>query len=187
MNIKEMLTQDILKALRNDSLDVAILVTPLNESEVEEIPLFYEELFLYLNKNQVNKIQNPISPEILKGERIWLLSEGHCFRNQMMNLCKIGKNNSLPGFDFESGSLETLRKIVDTEGGMTVLPELGTDQISESQLRQIGHGKHYREISLVYTRNFAKKKLIKVLEEELKKSVPSSMHSAENGEIVEWK
>ncbi|BDC99356.1 hydrogen peroxide-inducible genes activator [Persicobacter psychrovividus] len=187
LTIKEMLTDNILKSLKNDTLDVAILVTPLDEAEVEEIPLFYEELFLYFNEQHINQIDTPITPEYLKGERIWLLSEGHCFRNQMLNICKISKNNSLPGFEFESGSLETLRKIVDTEGGFTVLPELGTEGIKAEQLKVMGEQKQYREISMIYTRNFAKKKLIKLLEEELKKSVPESMLSANGGNIVEWK
>lgn len=120
-----------------------------------------------------------------------MLSDGHCFRDQVINLCSIPElpENELP-FEFEGGSLETLMKIIDKEGGFTLLPELAVLELPESRLAQVKSFGNYtplREVSLVFSRNFVKERLLKLLTEMIRASVPEHMLDKSRGHVVEWK
>lgn len=191
LHVQEMLTEQILKALHKDLLDVGILVTPLHDASVIEKPLFYEEIKLYLNPRHPFVEEEKIELEDIARPDLWLLSKGHCFRSQVMNLCSSYQQQdpTLP-IIYESGSLETLRKLVDVEGGFTLLPELAIQDLPDDrkwQIRSFSSNQPVREVSLVYTRNFAKAKLLKILGEHIKNSVPEEMAGAEKGNVVEWK
>ena len=117
-------------------------------------------------------------------QKLWLLSEGNCFRNQMINLCafqQLTKEKEV-SFEYESGSLETLIKMVDTEGGATLIPELAAIEMRKKQQSQIkdidDHEKPLREISLAYSRSFAKKRLIRYLEKSITENLPKQMLEA---------
>ena len=122
---------------------------------------------------------------------LWMLGDGHCFRDQVVNLCEIQEtqHKNLP-FDFESNSLETLMKIVDREGGFTLIPELATLYMTEEkkkQVRSFTASKPLREVSVIYSRHFTKQKLIDLLCEDIRQVVPPGMLKKERGKIVEWK
>ncbi|HEY8402253.1 MAG TPA: LysR substrate-binding domain-containing protein, partial [Cytophagaceae bacterium] len=122
---------------------------------------------------------------------IWLPSQGHCFRNQVANLCNLIniEERSLP-FQFESGSLETIKKLVETEGGFTLLPELATRDMEASkrnQVKEFSDPAPIREVSLVYARNFAKKRVIEVMKKEIAEALPEQMVRGKKGKIVRWK
>ena len=93
-------------------------------------------------------------------------------------------------FHFEAGSLETIMNIVDREGGITLIPELAKEGMSEKRLanvRSFTNIKPLREVSLVYSRHFAKHKLINLLYREIKESIPASLQNEKRGTVVEWK
>jgi LysR family hydrogen peroxide-inducible transcriptional activator len=120
-----------------------------------------------------------------------LLSDGHCFRDQVINLCSfVGTADSPLPFHFEAGSLETLMNIVDKEGGMTLIPELAKLNMSEKKLgnvKSFTNFKPLREVSLVYSRHFAKYKLINLLWREIREAIPSEFQDEKRGTIVEWR
>ncbi|BDD04320.1 hydrogen peroxide-inducible genes activator [Aureibacter tunicatorum] len=189
LSVKEMITDDIISSLQKDTLDAGILATPLNTQGIHEDPLYYEEFKLYVNKAHSLKDKNFIEINEISINDLWLLSSGNCFRNQSINLCHQNNENSRnSGFEYESGSLETLKKLVNTEGGATLLPDLATldePDNGRAQIKSIGASAHpVREISLVYTRNFAKMKLLSLLKESIKESVPKSMLEISNNEII---
>ena len=122
---------------------------------------------------------------------LWMLGDGHCFRDQVVNLCEMRgtQHKNLP-FDFESNSLETLMKIVDREGGFTLIPELATLYMTEEKKKQVRSftvSKPLREVSVIYSRHFTKQKLIDLLCEDIRQVVPPGMLKKERGKIVEWK
>jgi LysR family hydrogen peroxide-inducible transcriptional activator len=122
---------------------------------------------------------------------IWLLSDGHCFRHQVVNLCNIQEINAgeLP-FDYEGGTLETLIKIIDIEGGFTLIPELASLEMGVSkkkQVRKFNNITPVREVSLVFTRKFAKALLTDAIASSIQQSVPADMLEKDRGTIVEWK
>ena len=185
LHIKELMTHEILKELKNETLDVGLIVTPIKGSGFFTEALFYEEILLYSDEYHKNKY---LSFKQLPAENMWLLSSGHCFRNQMINLCKLADNPQHLNFKYESGSLETLKKMVDQEGGATLFPELAVSELSKSDKEKtlhIGEDNPYREVSLVFTRSQVKTKLIEVIGEEIKSKVPKHMLEKRTN-VVEW-
>jgi len=187
LRIKELTTGLIAKALLNDELDVAILATPLDENYILEMPLFYEEIMVYSNPQHRFAQLATVPIEELSKEKIWLLSQGNCFRNQIINICNLDKQpNAATALDYESGSLESLRRLVDKEGGLTLLPELAVEG-KNGQIHSLSAPVPLREISLVYARHFAKHKLLKTLANFIQKNIPSHLLNKQRGQVVEWK
>ena len=191
IRIDELTTANIIDHLNRDLIDVGILVTPLKEDRISEKPLFYEEMLLYLNDNHPLASQTNIKLKDIATPELWLLSDGHCFRDQVINLCSFkGAENSALPFHFEAGSLETIMNIVDKEGGLTIIPELATINMSElrfEHVRTFIDTNPLREVSLVYSRHYAKHKLIELLGKEIIASMPEKMLKKNRGTIVEWR
>ena len=191
VEVEELVSEEIIKRLKKDMLDVGIFVTPFHDEKIVERPVFYEEMLVYahpdheLLKKKDVEIQDIATPEI------WMLGDGHCFRDQVVNLCDMHEtqHKNLP-FEFESNSLETLMKIVDREGGFTFIPELATQDMTEEKKKQVRSFTTYtplREVSVIYSRHYAKQRLIDLLCEDIKRVVPPRMLKKERGKIVEWK
>ncbi len=191
LSISEMVTADIARQLHNDELDAGIFVSPFHDEGIKEWPLFYEEMMVYASLGHPLIEQTKIRIGDIDSDEIWLLSDGHCFRDQVINLCSIPEvhENKLP-FEFDGGSLETMMKVIDKEGGYTLVPELAVLEMSEEKQKQIRSFQDYkplREVSLVYSRNFAKSRLLNLLHQEITDSVPASMIDKGRGNVVEWK
>ncbi|NQU84925.1 MAG: hydrogen peroxide-inducible genes activator [Mariniphaga sp.] len=191
IKVEEQTTENIINLLQKDLIDVGILVTPLNEEKINEKPIFYEEMLIYANEGHRLHKQQEITVQDIATPEIWLLSDGHCFRDQVINLCSfMGTTNSELPFHFEAGSLETLMNIVDKEGGITLIPELAKEGMAEKRLKNVkefSNIKPLREVSLVYSRHFAKHKLINLLWREIEETIPPELLDKERGKIVEWR
>ncbi len=191
IKVEELTTENIVDQLNRDLLDVGVLVTPLKEERINEKPIFYEEMMVYAHKEHPLYNKSTIKVNDIALPEIWLLSDGHCFRHQVINLCsfKGAANENLP-FHFEAGSLETLMNIIDKEGGLTLIPELAAVEMSEYRTKHVRHFTDVtpiREVSLVYSRHFAKNKLIELLWKEIVASMPKTLLDKDRGTIVEWK
>ncbi|MEO5564448.1 MAG: LysR substrate-binding domain-containing protein [Chitinophagaceae bacterium] len=177
--VNELMTELIISRLREGKIDAGILVTPLQENGIKEHVLFYEEMMAYVSKKNAVYKKTYLLPQDIDPNKLWLLEEGHCFRSQIVNLCelrKISKEGS--HFDYEAGSIETLRRMVELNDGITIMPELATLDMPLHQSQLIRHFKKpapMREVSLVVHRNFVKKKLIDVLKEEILLTVPEKI------------
>ncbi len=191
LKINEAVTERIEEMLFHDLIDVGIVVTPLNNKSIIESPLYYEEMLIYSSLNHPLVNQPVIKIKDIATPDIWLLSDGHCFRHQVINLCDLHdiETDKLP-FEFEGGSLETLMKIIDREGGFTLIPELAGLEVDEERKSGIRHFSNIiplREVSLVFTRRYAKTKLIEALSDSIKEAVPQNMLDKNRGTIVEWR
>jgi LysR family hydrogen peroxide-inducible transcriptional activator len=189
IKVVEDTTDNIVKLLNKDLIDVGILATPINEEKISEKPIFYEEMLIYANASHPLHKLKEITVKDIATPEIWLLSDGHCFREQVINLCSlVGTTEGGLPFQFEAGSLETLMNIVDREGGLTLIPELAKIGMSEKRLANIKsftNIKPLREVSLVFSRHFAKYKLINLLWREIKDSIPPELHDNKRGTIIE--
>lgn len=190
VKIIELFSVDIIEQLNKDLIDVGILVTPLFEKGIMEEILFYEEMLLYTNISHPFARQKNIDAKDLASHDLWLLDDGHCFRSQVVNLC--GFQSSLKEqhrFEYESGSLETIKKLVEIEGGFTLIPELAVDEQTNPKavVKKFNSITPLREISFAYTRNYAKKRLLNLLAEDIRASVPEKMKDKERGFIVNWR
>lgn len=182
LGIHEHKTDDIIRLLHNDELDAGLLVTPLKDEGLIERHLYYEPFYCYIHQTHPLSEKELISEEDLNCGDLWLLSEGHCFRNQVMKICATARKQGVfPNIRFESGNLETLVKLVKTNSGFTLLPQMAVDGLSESEVEN--HIKSFkspvptREVSLVYNRTFLKETIINALEACIIKNLPGHITS----------
>ena len=191
VEVEELVSEEIIRRLKRDILDVGLFVTPYHDEKIVERPVFYEEMLVYAHPDSELLKKKEVGHEDIVTSDIWMLGNGHCFRNQVVNLCEMSasQHKNLP-FEFESNSLETLMRIVDGEGGFTLIPELALQYMSpekKKQVRSIANTKPLREVSVIYSRHFTKQRLITLLCDEIKSVVPAHMLKRDRGMIVEWK
>ncbi|MEO6254976.1 MAG: hydrogen peroxide-inducible genes activator [Ferruginibacter sp.] len=186
--VTELTTELIVSRLKEARIDVGILVTPLAEKGIKEEPLFYEEMMAYVSKKDKAYKKIYILPQDIDPAKVWLLEEGHCFRSQIINLCELRKASVGGGhFDYEAGSIETLRRMVDLNDGITILPELATLHMSKQQLKLIRHFKHpqpMREVSMVTHRDFVKKRMIMLLCQSILDALPAKIKNNKPKNII---
>lgn len=176
VEVEELVSEEIIRRLKRDILDVGLFVTPYHDEKIVERPVFYEEMLVYAHPDCELLKKKEVGHEDIVTSDIWMLGNGHCFRNQVVNLCEMSasQHKNLP-FEFESNSLETLMRIVDVEGGFTLIPELALQYMSpekKKQVRSIANTKPLREVSVIYSRHFTKQRLITLLCDEIKSVVP---------------
>jgi LysR family hydrogen peroxide-inducible transcriptional activator len=185
--IKETITEEIVQELKNNRLDCGIVVTPLKDSSIKEDILFYEELFVYVSKKNALHHKKYVLPSEIDPNQLWLLEEGHCFRSQILNLCELRKYSNV-NFKYETGSIETLKRMVDKSDGITILPELAVMEFNDSQMKHVKRLKEpspAREVSLVTHRDHLKTKLLKTLKDEILDIIPKNMHKLQKKKVVE--
>jgi len=185
--IKETITKEVIHELKNNRLDCGLVVTPLKDSSIKEDILFYEELFVYVSKKNALYNKKYVLAAEIDPEQLWLLEEGHCFRSQILNLCALRKSSDFH-FKYETGNIETLKRMVDKSDGITILPELAVMEFSKNQLKCVKSLKEpspAREVSLITHRDHIKTKLIKALKEEILNIVPKAMQKLQNKKVME--
>lgn len=180
LRISEKETTAAIKALRNGEIDAALLSTPLSERDLREYPLYYEAFVAYFSEGEEALKKRMVTPEDVALERVWLLSEGNCMRNQVLDLCseQVEKLQAERPLRYESSHVETLRRMVDTAGGLTIMPELAAMELSEDaqdRLRYFAEPEPVREISLVTTDHFVRMALLQSLMDEIGRGVPEKM------------
>ncbi|GAA0877553.1 hydrogen peroxide-inducible genes activator [Algoriphagus jejuensis] len=189
LEVREMVTEEIVRRLKNDEIDLGIIVTPLDEPGIVEKPMFYEKFYAYFSQNHPLLGKKEVKVEDLKGEDLWVLQQGHCFRDQVLNFCDQSSTGH-KNFHYESGSLEGLKNMVNRYLGMTLLPELATHDLSpeeKARLRPFEGVVPTREVSIILNRSFLKQKLVELLYTEITESIPEEMTSKAHGKIVRFK
>ncbi len=185
--IKETITEEVIHELKNNRLDCGIVVTPLNDASIKEDILFYEELFVYVSRKNALYDKKYVLANEIDPNQLWLLEEGHCFRSQVLNLCELRKYSD-QHFKYETGNIETLKRMVDKSDGITILPELAVMEFNNTQMKFVKKLKEpspAREVSLVTHRDHLKTKLIKTLREEILTIVPKPMQKLQRKKVVE--
>ena len=137
VKIKELITEDILEELDKELLDVGIISTPVPSGGFNEVPLYYEQVFIYCHPSHPFYSKKNITLKELSEQNVWLLSQGHCFRSQVINICALKDNSAQLPFSYESASIETLIKMVDKEGGLTLIPELAIKDLTPTKQKGV--------------------------------------------------
>ncbi len=188
LQISELTTDEIIHRIKLNLLDAGILAIPLAESDLVEVPLFNEEFVIYSSQKEAGLKRKYILPAELDVNSLWLIDEGHCLRNQVINLCELKLNErKIHKFDLSASSIETLKKVVELSEGVTVLPYLSLNDLSNEQMNNIRYFKPpapVRKIGLVSFRYFVKEKLLDALKSEILNSVPANMLSERNKTVV---
>ncbi len=188
ISIRELVTDEIINSLKNGDIDIGLLATPLNDPRLEEHPVFYEEFFAYVAANEKLSKKKYLLPKDIDLSKLWLLEEGHCLRNQMLDLCELKKKDfQSDRLHYETGSIETLKNLVDHHQGITILPHLATLDLSKKQkekIREFAHPKPVREISLVINKNFHRTSLLEALKSEIEKQLPPTISKAQRTRVL---
>ena len=189
LNISEHTTTTIIQKLKSGLLDAGILATPLNDNSIKEQPIFFEKYFLYVNNKEKGFDKQYVLPSNIDISRLWILEEGHCMRSQILNLCELKKAHSdEEKIHYEAGSIETLKNIVEKNFGITIIPELATFNLTNSQKKRLRYFKPptpVREISIITHREFIKMRLIEALKEMILSVIPETMKSTKDIKVVE--
>ena len=171
----ELRTAVIIEQLRKAELDMAILATPLEQPDFLEIPLYYEKFAAYVSPTEELYGKEEIAAHEMSTEHLWVLKEGHCMRNQVFNFCQTQSTYSTT---YEAGSIDTLIKIVDENGGYTVIPELHLPLLHDKQqqhIRPLTAPTPVREISLVIRQDYVRERLINSVADAVKTIIPEEM------------
>ncbi|GJQ20285.1 MAG: transcriptional regulator [Bacteroidia bacterium] len=189
LTLTELTTDVIVEKLKKNLLDAGLLVTPLDENGITERPLFYEEFVVYVSPDEAAYKKRYVLADDIDVRHLWLLEEGHCLRSQIMHLCEL-KTRAVGGqnVQYEAGSVETLKKLVETRNGVTILPTLAVRDLTARQMKMVRHFKPpvpVREVSLVTHRNFVKKKFLDALRDAILQSIPDHMKHKKRRDVVE--
>lgn len=189
LTISELTTAQIIEQLKSGMIDCGILATPIHEQAITEIPLYWEPLVAYVSKKHPLFKKSSLSMGEIDINEVWLLNEGHCLRNQVINFCHdMKKHVEEIHLDYQTGSVETLKKIVELGKGITILPELA---IQDFNAKQIGMVRYFktpepsREVGIVVTKNYVKKRIIDALKDEILAVVPDKMKHVGNRVVLE--
>jgi len=181
LNIKEMTTESIIKSLKSGELDAGIISTPYSAAdEFYQDFLFNEELMLYSGTESGQKNDCFVVPEDIDVNKVWLLEEGNCLRTQFENICHLKENSLKPkNLEFLASNVNTLIQMVDKVGGITILSEIGVQQLSTEQKEKVSRFIKpfpYREISLIYYKPTYKQKIIDELISDIRTSMEQKLN-----------
>ena len=185
LKISELKTDDILERLLDNKIDAGLLVTPLLNNKIQEHKIFYERFYVFTsNKHNLYK-KKYVTYKDLKSKSIWLLEEGHCLRNQVINVCSINEDYEVyKNINYQSENLETIINLIRNGNGFTLLPELATLSLSSEEkrknLKSILSPIPTREVSLINSHKYVKIRLLQALKSEILKNLPTNIKTTYN-------
>ena len=186
IRVVEMKTNDIKKALQTGEIDAGIVASLAGMEELQQTPLFYEQFFAYVSREDALFNNEVIRTSDLNGEQLWLLDEGHCFRDQLVRFCQM-KSARASQLAYHLGSMETFMRRVESGKGMPFIPELAVLQLGDAQkelVRSFAIPCPTRQVVLLTNKNFIRHTLLEVLVKEIKLSVPKEMLSLKATQAV---
>lgn len=173
--IQELKTDFMLEALLRGEIDAGIGIADNIREGILEIPLYTEKFLVYLSESCWRKL--PVfKPENLEHENMWIMKDAQCLRDSAFSFCKA---RSIGHHIYEAGSIDTLIRIVDENGGFTIIPELHLPFLSEKQrdnVRRIeGDYLSQRRISLYIRHDYIRQRMLNTITDTLKKFMPKGM------------
>lgn len=183
LHVSEMITERIIHELKLGNLDAGIIASSSEESSLQEIPLYKERFYAFVSRNTGLYAKQYILPADIEPNELWLLEEGHCFRTQIQRLCELSRNSQFgSSFSYRSGSIETLIRMVERNGGITILPEMAVMELSDERKKHIRNFRFpepAREVCLIVNREQMKTRLIDALKTGIISFLPSEIFQKE--------
>jgi LysR family hydrogen peroxide-inducible transcriptional activator len=178
--LSEEVTDTLLERLRNHEIDAALLATPVQEHDLQELPLFDEPFWLALPSRHPLYNKDNITRRDLDKLELLLLSEGHCLASQAMEVCRI-KERGVHGemADLRAASLETLIQLVGAGLGSTLVPALAmrgawmTD--AGVVTRPLNLPDAHRTVSLVFRGSFPRRPALDALVQTIRENLPNTV------------
>ena len=187
IRVREMKTYQIKEALLQGDIDAGILATIEGLEEYEQTTLFYEKYIGYVSREDALFKKEVIrTADVASSRELWLLDEGHCFRDQMVRFCQM-KSSQTSQLAYNLGSMETFMRMVESGMGITFIPELAEMQLSEPQkelVRPFAIPIPTRELILITNKNFIRQTLLDTVVKEIQASVPKGMLKLGAGQVL---
>lgn len=184
MHVVEMKTARLAEALVRGEIDAAVAVNVGGLPNLKQTVLFYEQFVGYVSRDSNLFGKSRIVVSDLKNEQLWLLEEGHCFRDQLVRFCNL-KTAGNSKANYLLGSIETFMRMVERGQGVTFIPELALEQLTERQrelARPFGLPIPVREVVMLTAKNFLRKSLLDIITGAVMSSVPERMLKMNNTE-----
>lgn len=189
LSFEELLTSEILKKLAEDQIDAGIIATPTKQSFIYTEELFVEPFVGYISHTHSLSEKAKLSVDDLDRSNIWLLNEGHCFRDQTVKLCKESTQENKSAIEFKSGNLETLKRLVEQDFGMTLLPWTAVQDLDKrcvnAEIKEFQDPVPSRKLRLVYGRQHLKQTIISAFKETICESIPNELKQVEKRVLIE--
>ena len=187
IRVREMKTYQIKEALLQGDIDAGILATIEGLEEYEQTTLFYEKYVGYVSREDALFKKEVIrTADVASSRELWLLDEGHCFRDQMVRFCQM-KSSQTSQLAYNLGSMETFMRMVESGMGITFIPELAEMQLSDPQkelVRPFAIPIPTRELILITNKNFIRQTLLDTVVKEIQASVPKAMLKLGAGQVL---
>lgn len=175
LHVEESRVFTLISQLERGEIDVALMATPLNNGELLEIPVYQERLMAYVSPGSELYYETSLHTDRLPVDGVWVLREGYCPNRGIFPFCnKADGRHAI----YEAGSVDTLIRIVDENGGYAIIPELHVPFLDSSQqanVRRLTNPEPLREIAFVVHRNFVRERLLNILADAIKAVIPETM------------
>ena len=184
IRVVEMKTADIRRAIDRGEIDAAVMVDTGDLDDYALTTLFYEQFLAYVSPSDQLSAKKSIKTSDLSNELLWLLDEGHCFRDQLVKYCQL-KAAKTSQSAYSLGSIETFMRIVENGQGMTFIPELATMQLTPTQkelVRPFAIPIPTREVVMATSKEFVRQSLLNMIVGQIRNSVPEKMLKLNNTE-----
>ncbi|MDD6752404.1 MAG: hydrogen peroxide-inducible genes activator [Prevotella sp.] len=184
IRVVEMKTADIRRAIDRGEIDAAVMVDTGDLDDYALTTLFYEQFLAYVSPSDQLSAKKSIKTSDLSNELLWLLDEGHCFRDQLVKYCQL-KAAKTSQSAYSLGSIETFMRIVENGQGMTFIPELATMQLTPTQkelVRPFAIPIPTREVVMATSKSFVRQSLLDMIVGQIRNSVPEKMLKLNNTE-----
>ncbi len=176
--IEENYTAKLREKLANGELDIIIIALPFSSRQVKVLPIYRENFDVIIPAGHAWKNKKVISPDDFIDESVLLLGEGNCFRDQVLQACPTCALHAEPETRSEKmvvgSSLETIRYMVATGLGVSVLPRSATQQAYKNKLvltKPFRKPEPFRDIALAYRESFTRPAVLDLLTQAINKMV----------------
>ncbi len=184
ITFEEMKSEELIVALENHKIDLGIMAGPYVDVKIESIQLFREKILVYCRELTGDNLRL----EQLQDLKPWLLNNGNCLRNQMWNFCELKNSRDTFDWDYHGGNIDLLMKMVEQNGGYTLIPEnIEFPAEKRAFLKTLENKNSFpaREIVALFPRRTMKKSTINEIIRVIKSKFPTSDKG--NLTILDWK
>mgnify|MGYP002672802793 FL=1 len=175
LSILEMKANFMHEALLRGEIDAGIAICDNAKKGILEVPLYTEKFYVYFSEG-CGLPHQVLRPENLDNENMWIMKEAQCLRDSAFSFCKARTKGQ---YIYEAGSIETLIRIVDENGGYTIIPEMHLPFLTEAQrsnVREIdGNHVSERRISLYIKDDYIRERMLNTITDTLKAFMPKGM------------
>nr|CAD6605345.1 hydrogen peroxide-inducible genes activator [Rhizobium sp. TCK] len=173
LELREAVTDRLILDLQDGKLDAVVAALPIQAEGLENVSLFFDRFYMAVANNDDTVLMSPMTETQVDADRLLLLEEGHCLRDQALSVCGTARKRSL--VNFGATSMATLLQMVSHDMGMTLIPEMAIPtETARNDIRILPFADPApsREIGLIWRRSSGRRNEMKLLAEAVASCAP---------------